>query len=134
MGFNLPHLVNRYLHVLTPWVHSNRFDAPNTLLDEYSHALTKIDEAIAKGDEKAKAYKSKLLGGNLILSAPADYWDIAMFTSLHYTATEWRAMSLKDRAKIIAQAQLSGMAQILQQHRDNMKEAMAKYEKANGKH
>lgn len=80
-------------------------------------------EFLDRDDDKTKEYREKLMGQNVIDSAPSEYWELQMTTSMEGSLAIWDTLPIHKKAKLRAYYQLNNMVELLRQHQQNMKEA-----------
>lgn len=88
-------------------------DQPRPLLEVYNNVIQELD-ALEKGGHKD--YKERILGKNVVASAPRSYWDMAIIKELGISISEWESYSDDDRARYVAYQYIKSMYDVIETH------------------
>lgn len=61
-------------------------------------------------------YRERVLGKTCQKGAPAEYWEVKLATELKLSPSQWRELSLEDRARIMAANYLENMVKTIDRH------------------
>jgi hypothetical protein len=126
MDFGIEELTDIYIEKLAPLIYSNKSKRNLSAQIVYKETIAAMDMMVKayidRGDEiKAKEYKEDILGKNVIVTAPSDYFDLALAIDIGIP-DRWDAMDLHTKARIRAQRYLSGMIDVIEKYRKNMED------------
>lgn len=85
--------------------------------------------------DATRKYKKELLGSDMAMTAPDIYNELSMLRDLGIIANyaAYKTMPIHDRAKIIAQYQLSNMVSVVKRHDELQAEKNKKHRAGDGK-
>lgn len=103
---------------LSQWmdIHSKRMSIQtkrsNGNHEPLEQRYSRFEKAIANDEE----YKESLLGADVLASASPRYFEVSVILRLGMSPTEWKALSLSDRAELITTYKINNMIEVLERH------------------
>lgn len=101
-------------------------DEPRPITEVYKIVMDEI-ESLDKATNGT--YRERVIGKNLLVSAPRSYWDMSIIRELGISIDEWQSFSEDDRAQYTAHQYLKSMLDVIEAYvrdRDEQKKNFGK--------
>lgn len=105
-------MVAVYVLKMCGYVKSHRHkDAPRPMTEVYKNVMAELDSLDKQHNGQ---YKERVIGKNLLVSAPREYWDMSIIRELGISISEWWSYDDDDRAQFVAHQYLKSMLDVIE--------------------